>query len=68
LQRWLDVLERLHSGVPRSALVASMNAAQTGLMPVALLSHIEDLVVVRESVRAHMLAGLGPLAGLPVPS
>ena len=61
LQRWLDVLERLNPTVPRPALVAAMNAAQTGLMSVALLPGIDDPGVVREFVRTQVLAGLESL-------
>lgn len=68
LQRWLNVLERLHPGVPRPALGAAMNAAQTGLMSVALLPPIEEPAVVRELVRTQVLAGLQSLARVPVAS
>ena len=66
LQRWLDVLERVHPGMPRPALVASMNAAQTGLMSVALLPRIDDPALVRAFVRAQVRAGLEYLTRVPV--
>ncbi|MCB8914001.1 TetR/AcrR family transcriptional regulator [Rhodococcus rhodochrous] len=61
LKRWIDALERIHPGVPRAALVAAMNAAQSGLMSVALLPEPADLCVVRITVRSQVLAGIEAL-------
>lgn len=68
VKRWLDVLIELHAGVPRPALIAAMNAAQTGLMSVALLPRIDDPAIVRDFVRAQTLAGLESLGRLTVAS
>ncbi|MFD6059897.1 TetR/AcrR family transcriptional regulator [Rhodococcus wratislaviensis] len=65
LKRWVDVLERIHPETPREALVAAMNAAQSGLMSVALLPESERPSVVRDTVRSQVLAGIEALSRLP---
>jgi hypothetical protein len=68
LQRWLNVVERLHAGVPHTALVAAMSAAQSGLMWVARLSRIEGRDVGARVRPRPGACRVESLARLPVPS
>ncbi|MDI9953646.1 hypothetical protein [Rhodococcus sp. IEGM 1305] len=65
LKRWVDVLGRLHPEAPRVALVAAMNAAQSGLMSVALVPKPERPDVVRDTVRSQVLTALEALSRIP---